>query len=111
MHGGPSHVDLFDPKPDLVKLAGEPIPAIPSAGMRKDLKQRGLWDDTLVIWGGEFGRMPMSESGTGRDHNPWDYTVWLAGGGVSYAQSGDDMASEISRSFNATSPLTPTLIY
>ena len=47
-----------------------------------DLKQRGLLDDTLVIWGGEFGRMPMSEKGTGRDHNPWGYSVWLAGAGV-----------------------------
>lgn len=55
---------------------------LPVAGLLKDLKQRGLWDDTLVIWGGEFGRMPMSESGNGRDHNPWGYTVWLAGGGV-----------------------------
>lgn len=55
---------------------------LPVAGLLQDLKQRGLWDDTLVIWGGEFGRMPMSESGTGRDHNPWGYTVWLAGGGV-----------------------------
>jgi hypothetical protein len=55
---------------------------LPVAGLLRDLKQRGLWDDTLVIWGGEFGRMPMSESGTGRDHNPWGYTVWLAGGGV-----------------------------
>ncbi len=54
----------------------------PVAGLLRDLKQRGLWDDTLVIWGGEFGRMPMSESGTGRDHNPWGYSVWLAGGGV-----------------------------
>lgn len=52
------------------------------AGLLQDLKQRGLWDETLVIWGGEFGRMPMSEQGTGRDHNPWGYTVWLAGGGV-----------------------------
>lgn len=54
----------------------------PVAGLLRDLKQRGLWDDTLVIWGGEFGRMPMSESGTGRDHNPWGYCCWLAGGGV-----------------------------
>ncbi len=54
----------------------------PVAGLLQDLKQRGLWDDTLVIWGGEFGRMPMSESGTGRDHNPWGYSLWLAGGGV-----------------------------
>jgi uncharacterized protein (DUF1501 family) len=41
-----------------------------------------LLDDTLVIWGGEFGRMPMSEQGTGRDHNPWGYSVVFAGGGV-----------------------------
>jgi hypothetical protein len=54
----------------------------PIAGLLKDLKRRGLWDDTLVIWGGEFGRMPMSEQGKGRDHNPWGYCVWLAGGGV-----------------------------
>lgn len=54
----------------------------PVAALLADLKQRGLWDDTLVIWGGEFGRMPMSESGTGRDHNPWGYCMWLAGGGV-----------------------------
>ena len=46
------------------------------------LARRGLWQDTLVICGGEFGRMPMSEQGKGRDHNPWGYTVWLAGGGV-----------------------------
>ncbi len=54
----------------------------PVAGLLQDLKNRGLWDDTLVIWGGEFGRMPMSESGKGRDHNPWGYSLWLAGGGV-----------------------------
>jgi uncharacterized protein (DUF1501 family) len=54
----------------------------PIAGLLQDLKQRGLWEDTLVIWGGEFGRMPMSESGKGRDHNPWGYCTWLAGGGV-----------------------------
>jgi len=54
----------------------------PVAALIKDLKQRGLLDETLVIWGGEFGRMPMSEQGTGRDHNPWGYTVWMAGGGV-----------------------------
>jgi uncharacterized protein (DUF1501 family) len=55
---------------------------LPVSGLLQDLKQRGLWDDTLVIWGGEFGRMPMSEQGKGRDHNPWGFTVWLAGGGV-----------------------------
>jgi hypothetical protein len=54
----------------------------PVAALLKDLRQRGLLDDTLVIWGGEFGRMPMSEQGKGRDHNPWGYSVWMAGGGV-----------------------------
>jgi hypothetical protein len=54
----------------------------PIAGLLKDLKRRGLLDETLVIWGGEFGRTPMSESGNGRDHNPWGFTIWMAGGGV-----------------------------
>ena len=48
----------------------------------RDLKSRGLLDETLVIWGGEFGRTPMSEKGDGRDHNPTGFTVWMAGGGV-----------------------------
>lgn len=55
----------------------------PIAGLLTDLKQRGLLEDTLVIWGGEFGRMPMSEQGTGRDHNPWGFCAWLAGAGIS----------------------------
>jgi uncharacterized protein (DUF1501 family) len=54
----------------------------PVAGLLRDLKARGLLEDTLVIWGGEFGRMPMSEQGTGRDHNPWGYSVVMAGAGV-----------------------------
>ena len=54
----------------------------PVAGLLRDLKRRGLLDETLVIWGGEFGRTPMSEQGDGRDHNPYGFTMWLAGGGV-----------------------------
>ncbi len=54
----------------------------PIAGLLKDLKRRGMLDSTLVIWGGEFGRTPMSESGNGRDHNPYGFTMWFAGGGV-----------------------------
>jgi hypothetical protein len=54
----------------------------PIAALLQDLKMRGLLDDTLVIWGGEFGRTPTSESGNGRDHNHWGFTMWLAGGGV-----------------------------
>jgi uncharacterized protein (DUF1501 family) len=47
-----------------------------------DLKRRGLLDTTLVIWGGEFGRLPMSQSGDGRDHNPHGFLMWMAGGGI-----------------------------
>jgi uncharacterized protein (DUF1501 family) len=54
----------------------------PIAALLKDLRQRGLLDDTLVIWGGEFGRTPVSEGGDGRDHNHYGFTMWLAGGGV-----------------------------
>ncbi len=54
----------------------------PIAGLLKDLKGRGLLDSTLVIWGGEFGRTPMAQGGDGRDHNPFGFTVWLAGGGT-----------------------------
>ena len=54
----------------------------PSAALIRDLKQRGLLDDTLVIWGGEFGRTPMSEGASGRDHNPYGFSMLMAGGGV-----------------------------
>jgi hypothetical protein len=54
----------------------------PIAGLLTDLKARGLLNDTLVLWGGEFGRTPTAEGGNGRDHNPEGFTVWLAGGGV-----------------------------
>ncbi len=55
---------------------------LPIAGLLYDLKERGLLEDTLVWWGGEFGRTPVAESGNGRDHNPEGFTMWLAGGGV-----------------------------
>ncbi len=58
----------------------------PVAGLLKDLKQRGLLDSTLVVWGGEFGRTPMSEKGDGRDHNTTGFTMWMAGGGVEGGQ-------------------------
>jgi hypothetical protein len=54
----------------------------PIAGLLTDLEQRGLLDDTLVLWGGEFGRTPMVENGDGRNHHPRAFTVWMAGGGV-----------------------------
>ncbi len=59
----------------------------PVAGLLKDLKARGLLDSTLVVWGGEFGRTPMSEKGDGRDHNPTGFTMWMAGGGVKGGQT------------------------
>ena len=51
-------------------------------GLLTDLKARGLWDDVLIVWGGEFGRMPVSEGGKGRDHNPHGFCMWLAGAGI-----------------------------
>ena len=54
----------------------------PIAALLADLKQRGLLDDTLVIWGGEFGRMPISQRGNGRDHNQNGFLMWMAGGGI-----------------------------
>jgi len=54
----------------------------PIGALLKDLKQRGLLDSTLVVWASEFGRTPMSQGGKGRDHNPYGYTMWMAGGGV-----------------------------
>jgi hypothetical protein len=54
----------------------------PIAGLLTDLKARGMLEETLVVWGGEFGRTPFNEKGDGRDHNPWGFTMWFAGGGV-----------------------------
>ncbi len=58
----------------------------PIAGLLTDLKARGMLEDTLVVWGGEFGRTPFNEKGLGRDHNPWGFTIWMAGGGVKKGQ-------------------------
>jgi hypothetical protein len=72
-----SHTDIEIKHPALCRAVDQPI-----AGLLADLKSRGLLDETLVIWGGEFGRTPMSEKGDGRDHNPTGFTMWMAGGGV-----------------------------
>jgi hypothetical protein len=53
-----------------------------SAALIRDLKRRGLLDETLIVWGGEFGRTPVSENGDGRDHNPYGFTMWMAGAGI-----------------------------
>ncbi|WP_020472937.1 DUF1501 domain-containing protein [Zavarzinella formosa] len=70
------HANLLRGHTDNAMAVDQPI-----AGLLKDLKRRGLLDDTLVIWGGEFGRTPMAQ-GDGRDHNPFGFTMWMAGGGV-----------------------------
>jgi hypothetical protein len=57
-------------------------PDQPIAALLKDLKARGLLDETLVIWSGEFGRTPFAQGSNGRDHNPYGFSCWLAGGGV-----------------------------
>ena len=61
----------------------------PIAGLLQDLKQRGMLDETLIVWGGEFGRQPVAEyeKGTGRDHNSFGFTMWMAGGGVQGGRS------------------------
>jgi hypothetical protein len=65
----------------------------PIDGLLTDLKRRGLWDSTLIIWGGEFGRMPVSQGNGGRDHNPHGFMAWMAGagikGGTSYGETDD----------------------
>jgi hypothetical protein len=84
--GGAHNDDNWDAHVDMVKNhskhAGDTDR--PIAGLLKDLKQRGLLDSTLVVWGGEFGRQPTAEyaQGTGRDHNSFGFTMWLAGGGI-----------------------------
>jgi hypothetical protein len=84
--GGAHNDDNWDAHGDLVKNhtyhAGRTDK--PIAGLLKDLKLRGMLDETLVIWGGEFGRQPTAEyaEGTGRDHNAYGFTMWLAGGGI-----------------------------
>lgn len=87
LYSGGSHVDsTWDAHNDLVENhtlhAGETDK--PIAGLLKDLKQRGLLESTLIVWGGEFGRQPTAEyeKGTGRDHNAYGFTMWMAGGGV-----------------------------
>ena len=93
----------------------------PMGALLADLKERGMLDDTLVVWGGEFGRTPMRENRdgqqmkfVGRDHNPGAYTMWLAGGGIrpgmSYGET-DDMGYEIVRDPVEIRDLHATMLY
>ena len=83
-----THNDHHNASRNLAKAIDQPIAALLS-----DLKQRGLLDETLILWGGEFGRTPTSENGSGRDHNHYGFTTWMAGGGVrggmSYGETDD----------------------
>ena len=74
--GWDAHADIKTHEP-LCRATDKPI-----AGLIRDLRQRGMLDETLVVWTSEFGRSPWSQNTTGRDHNPKGYTAWLAGGGV-----------------------------
>jgi hypothetical protein len=84
--GGAHNDDNWDAHTDIVKNHTQHAGEIdrPVAALLKDLKRRGLLDETIVIWGGEFGRQPTAEyaQGTGRDHNSYGFTMWLAGGGI-----------------------------
>ena len=71
------HGNLVDGHNKNAKAVDKPI-----AGLLKDLKSRGMLDSTLIVWGGEFGRTPMAQGSNGRDHNPFGFTMWLAGGGI-----------------------------
>ena len=71
------HGQLFEKHNENAREVDKPI-----AGLLRDLKSRGLLKDTLVIWAGEFGRTPVSQGNDGRDHNPYGYSIWMAGGGV-----------------------------
>ncbi len=75
---------LWDQHGDLKKELPNNCAAVdkPIAGLLKDLKARGMLEDTLVVWGGEFGRTPTAEGTDGREHHPFGFTMWLAGGGV-----------------------------
>jgi hypothetical protein len=85
--GGPGNKQ-WDAHSDIeenhLRMAGETDKAV--AGLLTDLKQRGLLNSTLVLWGGEFGRSPEAQGGKGRDHHNLGFTMWLAGGGVKGGQ-------------------------
>jgi uncharacterized protein (DUF1501 family) len=84
--GGAHNDDNWDAHSDIIKNHSKHAGNTdkPIAGLLKDLKRRGLLDSTLVVWGGEFGRQPTAEysEGSGRDHNAYGFTMWVAGGGI-----------------------------
>src|SRR6266567_5176739 len=83
-----NHADIRKELPAIAQSVDRPI-----ATLLRDLEQRGMLDDTLVVWTTEFGRMPFTQGATGRDHNGGTFVSWLAGagikGGAAYGQSDD----------------------
>jgi hypothetical protein len=79
--GWDAHTDIEGNHSTRCRASDKPI-----AGLISDLKSRGMLKDTLVVWGGEFGRTPFNEKGNGRDHNPWGFTMFMAGGGAKAGQ-------------------------
>ena len=80
--GWDAHKDIEGNHSKWCKVSDKPI-----AGLLTDLESRGLLDETLIVWGGEFGRTPFNEKGDGRDHNPWGFTIWMAGAGIQGGQT------------------------
>ena len=92
IYSGGNHIQTtWDAHEDLVRNHGSRARETdqPIAALIKDLKRRGMLEETLIVWGGEFGRQPTAEyaTGTGRDHNSFGFTMWMAGGGVRGGQS------------------------
>jgi hypothetical protein len=86
----------------------------PIAGLLTDLQARGLLKDTLVVWGGEFGRTPFNERGLGRDHNPWGFTIWMAGGGVKggkYIGSTDELGMYATEARSHVNDIHATMLW
>jgi len=80
--GWDAHTDLEGNHSKMCRISDKPI-----AGLLTDLEARGLLKETLVVWGGEFGRTPFNEKSRGRDHNPWGFSMWMAGGGIKGGQA------------------------
>jgi Protein of unknown function (DUF1501) len=115
--GGGHQQESWDAHFGLKDNMDEHCPEIdkPIAGLLTDLKQRGLLDETLVVWGGEFGRMPMSQgSNGGRDHNPDGFLMWMAGGGVkggaSYGET-DDIGWQATEGKTAVNDVHATILH
>jgi hypothetical protein len=116
-HGGGTQMQNWDAHmgvEDNLKIHGPEVDQ-PMAALLTDLKQRGLLDETLVVWGGEFGRQPVSQNGgVGRDHNPKGFTYWLAGGGIragtSYGET-DELGFEATKDRHHIRDLHATLLH